>query len=123
MNHWNAPRHFMPGMISLLFMIQTVVTADPYSVNGDNVTAQAVRFQVCSPGLIRMEYSPSSNFVDLPTVVVENRDWPDCPFDVSEKDGMLILDTGRMTIAYKLNSGKFSGDNLSISSRPDRLAS
>ena len=74
-----------------------------------------VRFQVLSPSLVRMEYSPKSSFVDEASVAVVGRsDFSGVAPKTSEKDGWLMLSTGRMTVSYKLGSGPFSKDNLRI---------
>ncbi|MGH8111593.1 MAG: hypothetical protein ACREPL_06625, partial [Rhodanobacteraceae bacterium] len=54
------------------------------SVQGTStVLAGKARFEFLTPSLVRMEYSPTGNFVDVPTAVVEKRDWPHV--DLSKK--------------------------------------
>jgi hypothetical protein len=75
------------------------------------------RFQVLSPSLIRMEYSPSARFIDEPSVAAKDRsDLSDLSdrSDVSEKDGLLTINTGKMVVSYKLDSGPFAAENLKI---------
>ena len=51
-----------------------------------------VRFQVLSPSLVRMEYSPKSSFVDEASVAVVGRsDFSGVAAKTSEKDGWLTL--------------------------------
>ena len=74
-----------------------------------------VRFQVLSPSLVRMEYSPKSSFVDEASVAVVGRsNFAGVAPKTSEKDGWLTLSTEKMTVSYKLGSGPFSKDNLRI---------
>jgi alpha-glucosidase (family GH31 glycosyl hydrolase) len=75
------------------------------------------RFQVLSPTLVRMEYSPTAHFIDEPSVAASDRsDMSDSSdqSDIREKDGWLTINTGKMTLSYKLNSGPFTAENLKI---------
>ena len=72
-----------------------------------------VRFQVLSPNLVRMEYSPTARFVDEASTAVVGRDnWPGVAAQVEERDGWLNISTGKLTASYKLGSGPFSAANL-----------
>lgn len=74
-----------------------------------------VRFQILSESVIRMEYSPTGAFEDAPTVSVLNRDdWQDVPLKSRSTDGWLEIDTGKMRLRYKINSGSFTAENLVI---------
>ncbi|HJU08986.1 MAG TPA: TIM-barrel domain-containing protein [Rhodanobacteraceae bacterium] len=79
------------------------------------VTAGQARFEFLTPMLVRMEYSPSGKFVDVPTAVVEQRDWPDVDVRRKTENGWLIASTGAVTLRYKLQSGAFSAANLTVS--------
>ncbi len=73
------------------------------------------RFQVLTPSLVRLEYSPSGAFVDAPSVAVINRnDWARTPVQSREEAGWFILDTGVLSLRYKLDSGPFTTNNLRI---------
>ena len=74
----------------------------------------SVRFTVLSPTLIRMEYSPSSQFVDAPTAVVVNRNWPQAASKVAVKNGWTETSTDKMTVRYKNGSGSFTPENLIV---------
>lgn len=80
----------------------------------NKVIAKDVRFTVISPSLVRLEYSPTSQFVDEKSILVQNRDWGTPPFSVQEEKGWLILKTNMLTLRYKLGSGAFNKDNLEI---------
>ena len=80
-----------------------------------------VRIQALSPCLLRMEYSPTAHFVDEASVaVVGRRNWPGVTTSAGEKDGLLIVSTGKMTLSYKLGAGQFSATNLRIQWNDDR---
>jgi alpha-glucosidase (family GH31 glycosyl hydrolase) len=81
-----------------------------------------VRFQFLTPSLVRMEYSPSGAFVDMPTAVVQKRDWPPVKVESTQKDGWLILDSGAMTLRYRLHSGPFAAANLVATWNPAGVA-
>ena len=60
--------------------------AAPTVVNGK------ARFQVLTPALVRMEYSPSGEFTDPASVAVVNREnWPHTPFERCEEAGWLTI--------------------------------
>ena len=84
---------------------------------GQKVIANDARFIVISPSLIRLEYSPQGKFVDEPSILVQERDWGKADYEVREENGWLVLRTKMMTLRYKLGSGAFNRDNLSISWR------
>ena len=103
---------------SLLFLVLMCL------VLGANASANSVirgdaRFQVLSPTLVRMEYSPTAHFVDEPSVAAAHRSDLSDPSDpsdsqTSEKDGWLTIRTDQMEVSYKLDSGPFGADNLKI---------
>lgn len=77
---------------------------------------ETVRFIVITDGVIRMEYSPDGNFVDASSFVAVNRTYPDVDFEVKKRSGWIEINTARLGLRYKLNSGKFTSDNLEIAS-------
>lgn len=79
-----------------------------------------VRFQVLSPTLIRMEFSPQGSFTDAPSVVAINRNVPEVKYTQMNQDDWVIIDTGRLTLRYKLDSGAFTADTLSIAWKDDK---
>ncbi len=70
------------------------------------------RFQILAPGVVRMEYSPTGHFVDALSVAVLNRNWPVCPFTARDVNGWLEIETSKMVLKYKLESGAFTPENL-----------
>ncbi len=87
------------------------------------VTAGDARFQVLGDGLIRMEYSPNGAFEDAPTVNVLNRRFGVPQYGVSRAGGWLTIRTAQATLRYRLGSGPFGPDNLSLRMRDGDLVS
>jgi hypothetical protein len=81
------------------------------------VRAGDARFEVLSPTLVRLEYSPSGRFEDDPTVNVLNRAFPVTHYTAREAGGWLTLQTGSMTLRYHVGSGPFGPQNTSVSYR------
>lgn len=80
------------------------------------VTQGNVRIQALTPTLVRMEFSPTAQFVDEPSVAVINRtDWSDVKLKTRTEGGWLVASTGKMDVRYKLESGPFTAENLIIS--------
>jgi len=57
------------------------------ATKGAIVSVGDARFEVLGDGLIRLEYSPSGNFEDLPTVNVLNRRFPVPPYRATTGNG------------------------------------
>jgi alpha-glucosidase (family GH31 glycosyl hydrolase) len=85
-----------------------------YIQKGNSVICGNARFEFFTPSLGRMEYSPSGAFIDEPTVVVMNRDFPDCKLNVEQSEGWLVASTNAVTLKYRVGSGKFGADNLQL---------
>ena len=78
------------------------------------VKEKYVRFTVLTPRMIRMEWSAGNTFIDDASFVFVNRKLPFVHFTQTEKDGWLIITTDELELRYKLKSGKFTGQNLSV---------
>lgn len=71
------------------------------------------RIGVITDSLLRLEWSDDGVFEDGVTQVVVNRDFAAVPeFTVSERDGMLVLDTAHLHLVY--DRGPFSREGLSV---------
>ena len=81
------------------------------------ITVGDARFELLTPSLVRMEYSPSGKFIDAPTAVVQKRDWPAVAVTTRRSGGWLILTTRALTLRYRLDSGAFGAANLSVNWR------
>lgn len=106
------------GGILVCGLLLAVVAASPCAVAAPHgaatVRAGNARFQFLTPSLVRMEYSPSGDFVDAPTAVIEKRDWPDVDVHKKVEDGWLVVVTDAMTLRYRLHSGAFTATNLEV---------
>ncbi len=83
------------------------------------VISENVRFTVLTPGLIRMEWTEDGVFEDHASLVFVNRNLPVPEFEKQEKDGWLKIETEKFKLKYKLNSSKFTADNLQIEFNKD----
>ncbi|MGR1196427.1 TIM-barrel domain-containing protein [Alloscardovia omnicolens] len=71
------------------------------------------RIGVITNSLLRFEWSESGVFEDKPTQVVVNRNIDDdVTINVTERDGLLIIDTGELYVTY--NKQPFSKEGLSV---------
>ena len=82
---------------------------------GATVVAGDARFEVLGSGLIRLEYSPTGLFEDLPTVNVLDRRFPVPGYTTSTSAGWLTIRTSSATLRYKLGSGPFTPANTTLS--------
>ena len=73
-----------------------------------------VRFTVLTSFLIRMEWAPGNSFEDRQSFIFVNRNLPVPRFSTEKENGWLVLTTSDLTLKYKLDSGKFTSNNLSI---------
>ncbi len=89
------------------------------SVNSTSTTVASgnARFQFLTPSLVRMEYSPTGKFVNAPTVVVKKRRWPAVSVKSKAEGGWLTISTDQMEVRYRIGSGSFNANNLSVSWR------
>ncbi|GAA5167657.1 MULTISPECIES: TIM-barrel domain-containing protein [Amycolatopsis] len=95
----------------------TEATAVP-SPGGQAVVAGQARFEVLSPTLIRTEYAGDSAFVDSGTFnAVGRRDFGRTPYTTRTSDGWLTIETSAVKLRYKLGSGAFADDNLTVQLR------
>jgi hypothetical protein len=74
----------------------------------------AVRIEVLSPTLFRLEYSTSQHFENLPTVNAINRRMTVPPYTSSTSGGFLVVRTASATLRYKLGSGPFGPLNTTL---------
>ncbi|MDI9585109.1 MAG: DUF4968 domain-containing protein, partial [Acidobacteriota bacterium] len=104
------------GLVAVLLALSSLgAAAIPYSVEGSRITCGQARFTVLSPTLLRLEYSPKGQFVDQPTVLVLDRNFPECPFKVEEQDEWLVVDTGQLELRWLAGAWPWDDTNLMIS--------
>lgn len=92
------------------FAAQFEGKADPKAII---VTGNA-RFTMLTPHIVRMEWSEDKVFEDHASLTFINRKLPVPEYETKEAAGYLEIKTETMLLKYKLNSGKFTSENLSI---------
>jgi alpha-glucosidase len=96
------------------------LAGDPVADDEAIVRSGRARFTVLTPRMIRMEWSPDGVFEDRASLVFGNRRLPPAGFFSVESDGWLDIGTERFTLRYRVGSGPFTAENLSIRFRtPD----
>ena len=73
-----------------------------------------VRFTVVTDGVIRLEWQPEGKFTDNASFVASERDYPQVDYKVRKRGKNVEVATSKMTLTYKMNSGKLTADNLTI---------
>ena len=64
------------------------------------VQGQFFRISVITERVVRLEYSPSGQFVDRPTQLVLRRDVSSCDFSVRQDQSILEISTKYFTLVY-----------------------
>jgi alpha-glucosidase (family GH31 glycosyl hydrolase) len=72
------------------------------------------RFEVLSPEVIRMEYSPSGSFLNDPTFDILDRNFVVPSYTSSVSNGRLTITTSQMTLRYQIGSGPFTAANTQL---------
>ena len=92
--------------------------SDPKANPEAIVTSGRARFTVLTPRMIRIQYSSKGLFEDRATFAVINRNLPLSDFSTREENGFLYIETGQLTLRYKIGStispSLKSPNNLSI---------
>ena len=78
------------------------------------VRSGGARIEVLSPTLLRLEYSPSGNFENRPTVNALDRRMSVPTFTTQVSHGWLTIRTARATLRYRVGSGPFTPANTSL---------
>jgi VCBS repeat-containing protein len=80
-----------------------------------SVTSGRARFEILSPTLIRTEYADDGVFTDKATFNAIGRDTFGRPaYTTSKSHGWLTIRTSAMTLSYRVGSGPFNTQNLSV---------
>ncbi len=94
--------------------VATADTAGP-AARTSTVKVQNARFEVLSPTLIRTEYAGDGRFEDRSTFNAVGRDSFTPPrYSSTVRDGVLTITTSKMTLRYRVGSGPFTADNLTV---------
>ncbi|MBS1272043.1 MAG: Alpha-xylosidase BoGH31A [Candidatus Marinimicrobia bacterium] len=105
----------MKNWIPVLFGLLLVGNiAFPVKAPDNDIKEGNARFQVITPMVIRMEYAPDGNFENRQTFFVINRTPQQVDFETSTSDGWRFIETSKISLQYRQNSGAFSDSNLVI---------
>ncbi|MEV5711501.1 TIM-barrel domain-containing protein [Actinoallomurus sp. NPDC052274] len=110
----------LAGVAGLVVAGSQPATASAAGQRADRhaVRSGDARFEVLSPTLIRMEYAGDGAFTDAATFNAVGRDgFGRTPYTKKVAGGWLTIDTGRLTLRYKVGSGPFTADNVSVQVR------
>lgn len=80
------------------------------------ILAGHARFEVLSPTLIRLEYSPNGRFENRPTILARDRE-PTPAYTSSTHDGVLTIRTRSLVLHYRKSGGRFGPSDLTIRPR------
>lgn len=79
------------------------------------VTSGNARFEILSPTLVRTEYAGDGEFTDAPTYNAIGREaFTPAAYTARTRDGWLTVSTSAMTLRYRVGSGPFDAQNLSV---------
>jgi Glycosyl hydrolases family 31/Domain of unknown function (DUF5110)/Carbohydrate binding module (family 35)/Carbohydrate binding module (family 6) len=117
---------FLAGRWSLVVRLCVVtisgILLTPSTVRGASAVSSSqiivdgpARFEILSPGLIRLEYAGDQKFQDSTTFnMIGRNNFGRTQFSTSAKNGIRIIQTGNVTLKYLEGSGPFSSSNLQI---------
>jgi hypothetical protein len=106
---------FRAKAVLLLSLCFSVVAALAAPVSAAPVVVGYARFTVITANLIRLEYQPSGQFVDLPsTFAAERQQKASPPFNVVTAGAATVITTSAMTLTYSPDGHSFDPTNLNI---------
>lgn len=88
-------------------------SVSPVADERNTVIGDHWRFTVLRPQLIRMEYSADGIFEDRASQSVFYRNFPENKYSVSEENGILLIDTGKLLLKYSMGM-PFDPNTLSV---------
>ena len=98
----------------IIALLPMLVLSCSKNESGSTIVSGNARFEFLTPSLVRMEYSPSGQFVDAQTAVIKKRNWAPVKVESNRKSGWLTAKTSKMTLRYRLHSGSFKSGNLKV---------
>ncbi|MDP4226960.1 MAG: glycoside hydrolase family 31 protein [Bacteroidota bacterium] len=102
----------------LLMFFSTAIlfgqTNDPLPAKGAEIVSGNARFTVLTPRVIRMEWDSTGTFCDNASFIAVNRKLPVPEFKVKRSGKYLTVKTSEIELKYKINSGRFTSQNLSV---------
>ncbi len=93
------------------------IAFEPLAEPAAIVSGPNVRFTVLTDRLIRLEYSPDSNFEDRPSQAFWYRKQPVPSFKLTQSEQVIEIDTGKLHLVYQLTPRGFTRETLSINVR------
>ena len=105
-----------------LALVLSVLIHSPGSAAEDNPIARPgavvvdghARFTILTPQLLRLEWSQDGKFEDHASLVFINRQLPIPKYSTARRGDSLVLQTEKLRLVYKPDTGRFTGDNLHI---------
>ncbi len=99
-----------------LFLITIMLLATVGSMGNaaSQITLDKARFTVISPQCIRLEYSPSGEFIDAPSYFAYNRKARYSAAKIEKNADSVQIDTGVIKLSYKNDGKAFDADNLKV---------
>lgn len=104
------------ALVSVLLASTTVCHAQTLQSNIAYRDAH-VRFTVIADGVLRLEYTTDGHFVDDKSQLAVQRLYPAVDYRLRIRGGWIEITTPKMKLRYRKDSGRFTADNLSITSR------
>ncbi len=114
--------NFMNRLLAVLLLLTGLFFARDYDPVADPnavVVSGNARFTVLTPRVVRMEWAADGVFEDHASLVFVNRKLPVPQFQVQSADGWLHLKTSALELSYRVNSGRFTDQNLQITFEMD----
>lgn len=109
------------ALLIILSLFVYIISLSSQSLNQDlsaQTTSMVIegnaRFSILTPHVIRLEYDSKRKFVNDPSFVVINRNFPTVPYKKVIRGKWLIIKTTQMELKYKTGSGAFNEQNLQI---------
>jgi alpha-glucosidase len=108
----------MEPLESAAFFQRVRLPGDPHARPESVVVCGEARFTVLTPRLLRLEWSPTGAFSDFSTFAFPNRRAATpAPFKTRNDGEWLRIETGALSLAYRVGGGRFSAENLAITLR------
>ena len=98
-------RKRLTTFLSVATLVGITAFADnPVARTKSTVVSGNARFTVLTPEMVRIEYSPTSDFEDRATFAIVNRDLPTPGFKKKEDKRFLYLTTDKLSLRYRKGS-------------------
>eukprot|EP01045_Picozoa_sp_COSAG04_P022889 COSAG04_NODE_2649_length_3796_cov_5.382743_1_plen_1130_part_10 len=81
--------------------------------NATTIVVGHARFQLLTPSLVRMEWSPTGRFTDAPTLSVLRRSWPQVEHSVA-RGKTTVITTAELRIEFKTASTAFDAESVRV---------